>query len=108
MRACYERSGRATDILGSLYESAHPFNVDQARRVFYQVRGKPFNAVPIPSSARATIQHTGAVEDPAGVNAGVEDEFDLDTDIAGEVVSGVASLEHFLPAETKTVSVVLS
>jgi len=102
LRACYERSGRATDILGSLYESAHPLNVDQARRVFYQVTGKPFNAVAIPRSARATIQHTGAAADlvtvnagpnahiNAGLNAGVDDEFDLDTDIAGEAVSGVA------------------
>jgi hypothetical protein len=90
LRACYERSGRATDILGSLYESAHPLNVDEARRIFYQVTGKPFNSVPIPRSARATIQHTGAAPADNSPNAGVEDEFDLDTDIAGEAVSGVA------------------
>ncbi|MBS1992082.1 MAG: hypothetical protein JSS83_16285 [Cyanobacteria bacterium SZAS LIN-3] len=89
-RACYERSGRATDILGSLYESAHPLSVEETRRIFYQVTGKPFNSVPIPKSARATIQRVGAVADPDGLNAGVEDEFDLDTDIAGEAVSGVA------------------
>jgi len=90
LRACYERSGRATDILGSLYESAHPLNIDAARSIFYQVTGKPFNSVPLPASARATIQHAGLINDPAGLNAGVEDEFDLDADIAGEAVSGVA------------------
>ncbi len=90
LRACYERSGRATDILGSLYESTHPLSVDQARRVFFKVTGKPFNSVPIPRSARATIQHTGVVIDPNSPNAGVTDEFDIDTDIAGEAVSTVA------------------
>jgi hypothetical protein len=90
LRACYERSGRATDILGSLYESAHPLPVAAARSIFYQVTGKPFNSVPIPSSARATMQHAGVVDDPAGLNAGVQDEFDYDADIAGENVSGVA------------------
>jgi len=89
-RACYERSGRATDILGSLYESSHPLSIEQTRRIYYQVTGRPFNSVPIPKSARATIQHAGAVADPDGLNAGVEDEFDMDTDIAGEAVSGVA------------------
>jgi hypothetical protein len=90
LRACYERSGRATDILGSLYESGHPLSIENARSIFYKVTGKPFNSVPIPSSARATIQHAGLVDDPDGLNAGVQDEFDLDADIAGENVSGVA------------------
>jgi len=90
LRACYERSGRATDILGSLYESGHPAGVDAARRIFYKVSGKPFNSVPIPKSARATIQHAGVIDNPADLNAGVADEFDIDTDIAGEAVSAVA------------------
>ncbi|MBX9688984.1 MAG: hypothetical protein K2X27_19910 [Candidatus Obscuribacterales bacterium] len=90
LRACYERSGRATDIVGSLYEAAHPVGIEDARRIFYKVTGKAFNSVPIPASARATIQHAGLVSDPAGLNADVQDEFDLDADIAGEKVSGVA------------------
>ncbi len=90
LRACYERSGRATDVLGTLYEHAHPITVEQAREIFYQVTGKAFNSVPIPASARSTIQKTGMVSDIAGVNATVEDEFDLDADIAGEAVSGIA------------------
>lgn len=90
LRACYERSGRATDVLGSLYQSASPLKVDDARHIFYRVTGKPFNAVPIPASARATIQHAGLAEDIAGVNAQVDDEFDLDANIGGESVSGQA------------------
>jgi hypothetical protein len=89
-RACYEHSGRATDILGSVYESEHPFNVDAARRVFFRVTGKPFNSVPIPAAARATIQRANMIADTNSLNYGVSDEFDLDTDIAGEKVSGMA------------------
>ncbi|CAN5554694.1 hypothetical protein BH11CYA1_BH11CYA1_08430 [soil metagenome] len=90
LRSCYERSGKATDILGSLYESAHHTTIDQNRRVFFKVTGKPYNSVPIPKAARATIQHAGAIADSSDLNAGVDDEFDIDTDIAGEEVSGVA------------------
>ncbi|MCA9802640.1 MAG: hypothetical protein KC777_11785 [Cyanobacteria bacterium HKST-UBA02] len=90
LRACYERSGRATDIVGSLYESTHPLAVERAREIYYLVTGDAFNTVPIPKTARATIRHAGLVEDVAGVNNLVDDEFDLDADIAGEVVSGNA------------------
>ncbi|MGD9681026.1 MAG: VIT domain-containing protein [Candidatus Obscuribacterales bacterium] len=90
LRACYERSGRATDIVGSLYEHQHPVSIDQARRVYYMVTGTPFNSVEIPGSFRATIQHAGLIDDPAQLNANADDEFDLDADIAGEKVSGVA------------------
>jgi hypothetical protein len=86
LRACYERSGRATDILGSLYEAAHPLDVSKAREIFYTVTGKPFNSVPIPMAARATMQHAGVTVD----GKSVEDEFDVDTDIAGENVSGIS------------------
>ena len=89
LRACYERSGRATDILGSLAEAAHPTNVDVVRGLFYKVTGRTFNSFPIPESARATMQHVGFLnEDYMG--AQVDDEFDLDPDMAGEMVSGVS------------------
>lgn len=91
LRACYERGGRATDIIGSLYENQHkPVPVDTARSIYYRVTGVPFNAVSLPASFRSTIQHAGLVDDPAGLQADVGDEFDLDADIAGEMVSGVA------------------
>lgn len=90
LRACYERSGRATDILGSLYEVAHPSNVEEMRKVFYRVTGRTFNSFPIPEAARATMTHTGAIKKSDGLDQGAEDEFDSDPDIAGEMVSGVS------------------
>ncbi len=90
LRACYERSGEATDILGTLAEQQHPVSVARARELFYSVTGVSFNSVPLPASFRGTIKHAGLIDDPAGLNDGVKDEFDLDPDIAGELVSGVA------------------
>ncbi len=90
LRACYERSGEATDILGSLVEQQHPVSVEKARDLYYKVTGVAFNTVPIPASFRGTIKNAGLIDDPAGLNAEVKDEFDLDPDIAGELVSGVA------------------
>lgn len=92
LRACYEHSGRATDIVGTLYESRNPIPVEAARNIFYRVTGKPFNSVAIPGDMRATMQHAGLIGDSLSsrMNADVTDEFDLDPDIAGETVSGVA------------------
>lgn len=90
LRSCYERSGRATDILGSLYEDQHPVSVDDARRLFYVVTGQAFNEAAIPSSFRSTLKHTGAMQDASGLNTNADDEFDIDTDIAGSTVSGFA------------------
>lgn len=90
LRACYERSGRATDILGSLYEVKNPTSVDEARAIFYRVTGKPFNSVPLPAALRATRQNQGLLSDGENEEPNVEDEFDRDPDIAGEAVSGVA------------------
>jgi hypothetical protein len=89
-RACLERSGKATDIIGTLYEGVHPIPVDKAREVFYKVTGKAYNSVPIPASFRATIKHNGSMPDSDPLNSGVSDEFDLDADVAGATVSGMA------------------
>lgn len=90
LRACYERSGRATDILGSIYEDGHPISVDNAREIFYLVTGQTFNEVAIPASFRSTLKHTGAMREANVLNKNADDEFDIDTDIAGSVVSGFA------------------
>lgn len=103
LRACYERSGKATDILGSLYESGHRISVDEARKVFYLVTGKPYNSVPIPKSFRATVQHAGLMRESDPLNSGITDEFDRDTDMAGESVAGVA--RGLSIAQTKIVGV---
>ena len=90
LRACYERSGRATDILGSLYESNHPIKVEKAREIFFLVTGQPYNAVAIPAGARATLKHIQMAKGALDFNAGVNDEFDIDMDVAGENVGSVA------------------
>ncbi|MDX2107167.1 MAG: VIT domain-containing protein [Candidatus Melainabacteria bacterium] len=90
LRACYERSGRATDILGSFYEDQHPVPIENARELFYVVTGQAFNEVAIPASFRSTLKHTGAMHDASGLNGNADDEFDIDTDIAGSKVSGFA------------------
>lgn len=101
LRACYERSGRATDILGSLYENSHPISVEAARDVFYKVTGQAYNSVALPASARATLTHAGIIANASVFNEGVEDEFDLDNDVAGESVATVA---RGLSAKEVTVS----
>lgn len=92
LRACYERSGRATDILGSLYEVSHHNDVDKVRQIFYHTTGRAFNSLPIPMSARATIRNAGWMDesDDGGLGPAAEDEFDADPDVAGEMVSGVS------------------
>ncbi len=89
LRACYERSGRATDVLGSLYEVSHPADVELMRAIFYKATGRTFNSFPIPESARSTMNHMGTLKYD-GMDQGADDEFDLDPDVAGEVVSGVS------------------
>jgi hypothetical protein len=89
LRSCYERSGRATDVLGSLWEVSHPPNVEVMRKLFYTVTGRLFNSIPIPDSARATMVHAGTVKYD-GFDQGARDEFDRDPDVAGEMVSGVS------------------
>jgi len=86
LRACYERSGKATDILGTMFEATHPPKLDLVRDAFYKVTGKAFNSVPIPADARATMQHAQITVD----GKSVQDEFDVDTDIAGESVSSAS------------------
>lgn len=51
LRACYVRPGRATDLIGFLFALSDPVKPDEARRVFYRVTGKTFDAVPPPAIA---------------------------------------------------------
>lgn len=89
LRACYERAGRATDVLGSLYEVSHPANVDVMRNIFYKATGRTFNSFPIPEAARGSMRNMGMLAYD-GMDQGAEDEFDHDPDVAGEMVSGVS------------------
>jgi len=90
LRACYERCGRATDVLGSLYQLAQPLNTQDARNIFFLVTGKSFNSVPIPASARATVSHAALASNQLGLGPVADDDFDRDPDIAGEIVSGLS------------------
>ncbi|HEY9870257.1 MAG TPA: VIT domain-containing protein [Candidatus Obscuribacterales bacterium] len=79
LRMCYDRTGRATDLLGFLATLPDPTTPEEARRIFYRVTGLPFNAAPLPASVWR------------GSRAVVEtDVFELDTDQGGDAVGGIA------------------
>ncbi len=46
LRLCYQRSGRATDIISFIMNSGDTIRPDQARKIYYRVKGIPFNSVP--------------------------------------------------------------
>ncbi|OGB20943.1 MAG: hypothetical protein A3I66_19585 [Burkholderiales bacterium RIFCSPLOWO2_02_FULL_57_36] len=50
LRLCYVRSGMSTDLIGMLLASGDPVSTDQARTIFYQVTGTPFNEKPAPKA----------------------------------------------------------
>jgi hypothetical protein len=79
LRMCYDRTGRATDLLGFFATLPDPTTPDEARRIFYRVTGMPFNTAPLPASVWRGSRT------PVGT-----DVFDLDTDQGGDAVGGVA------------------
>lgn len=48
LRLCYGRSGMSSDLIGMLLASSDPVGTEQARTIFYQVTGTPFNDKPAP------------------------------------------------------------
>ncbi len=48
LRLCYGRSGMSNDLLGMFYALGDPVDTDQARIIYYQVTGTPFNDRPAP------------------------------------------------------------
>ncbi|MEW6730653.1 MAG: VIT domain-containing protein [Acidobacteriota bacterium] len=48
LRACYQRPGRATDLIGFIFLAGDPVMPDKAREIFFRVYGKSFNSVPPP------------------------------------------------------------
>ena len=48
LRACYERPRRIFDLSGWLVQSNDQVTQEDARRIFYQVTGRPFNSVQPP------------------------------------------------------------
>jgi hypothetical protein len=48
LRLCYQRPGRAADIVGFLLSVGDPLLPSAARKIFYQVEGVPFNSLAPP------------------------------------------------------------
>ncbi|MBL6842621.1 MAG: PEP-CTERM sorting domain-containing protein [Verrucomicrobiae bacterium] len=49
LKACYERPRRVFDVSSWLTDSSDAVTQDDARKIFYQVTGRPFNSVQPPS-----------------------------------------------------------
>jgi hypothetical protein len=43
LRACYGRTGRATDLFGYLFSLSNPVRPDEARKIYYRLTGETFN-----------------------------------------------------------------
>lgn len=74
LRACYERSGRATDLIGYLFSLGQPVSPEEARRIYYRVTGETFNARVPPRRLKGSLRP--------------QDTFDFDPDQGGEVIAG--------------------
>lgn len=74
LRACYERSGRATDLVGLLFSLGDPVSPEEARQIYFRVTGETFNTRVPPARLKG---HWVAPE-----------SFDFDPDLGGEVIAG--------------------
>lgn len=48
LRACYGRTGRATDLFGYLFSLRDPVTPDEAREIYYRLTGETFNTTEPP------------------------------------------------------------
>ncbi|HKR22833.1 MAG TPA: VIT domain-containing protein [Pyrinomonadaceae bacterium] len=48
LRACYTRTGRATDLFGYLFSLNDPVTSDEAREIYYRLTGETFNTAEPP------------------------------------------------------------
>lgn len=74
LRACYERSGQATDLIGYLFSVGDPVSPHEARQIYYRVTGETFNARVPPRRLKGNLTP--------------QDTFDFDPDQGGEVIAG--------------------
>lgn len=74
LRACYGRTGQATDLFGYLFSLPDPVTPDEARRIYYRLTGETFNtsAPPMRSAGRWVAQ----------------DNIDFDRDQGGTIIAG--------------------
>ena len=74
LRACYDRTGWATDVIGSAFAVQNPITPVEAQKVYYRVTGEPFDAtVPL---------------ERIGVRVMRQDIVNFDSNQGGEVVGG--------------------
>jgi hypothetical protein len=69
LRACYSRSGWATDLIGYLFSVDNPVSTSEAQKIYYRVTGKTFDSSIPP--------------DRVGGRVIPRDEFDFDADQGG-------------------------
>lgn len=74
LRACYGRSGRATDLAGYLFSLEDPVPPEEARKIYYRVTGETFN--------------TSIPPERAGGRLVAQDSIDFDPDQGGTVIAG--------------------
>ncbi len=74
LRACYERSGLATDLVGYLFSLGDPVSPAEAREIYYRVTGETFNTRLPPRRLKG--------------DWAPQDTFDFDPDQGGEVIAG--------------------
>jgi vault protein inter-alpha-trypsin-like protein len=74
LRACYDRTGWATDVIGSAFAVQNPITPVEAQKIYYRVTGEPFDAtVPL---------------ERIGVRVMRQDIVNFDSNQGGEVVGG--------------------
>lgn len=74
VRACYGRTGRATDLFGYLFSLPDPVAPEEARKIYYRLTGETFNtsAPPMRLAGRWVAQ----------------DNVDFDSDQGGTIIAG--------------------
>lgn len=48
LRSCYNQTGVATDLLGSVFEIKSPVSTAEAQQIYYRVTGESYASVPLP------------------------------------------------------------
>lgn len=69
-RLCYSRSGLSTDLIGLFVALSDPVGPDEARKVYYQVTGNPFNHLPEPARKGLRDWQQGFDRDTGGSAVG--------------------------------------
>ncbi|HWT00763.1 MAG TPA: VIT domain-containing protein [Pyrinomonadaceae bacterium] len=74
LRACYERAGVATDLLGTLFSAGNPVTPQEARVIYYRLTGETFDTSRPPRRLKGQLQP--------------DEMFDFDSDQGGTVIAG--------------------